>query len=145
MLRLKFIHVSLLMPSIVPEIPGALESTDTCIYYKVYSVIKSLTHWGRVPHICISKLSTIGSDNGLSPDRCEAIILTYAGILLIGPFGMNFIEILIEINTFLFKTMHLKISSTKRCLICLRLDVLNNVGEIDYDIQNRWCDLAIAT
>ena len=28
-----------------------------------------LTHWGRVTHICVSELTTIGSDNGLSPDR----------------------------------------------------------------------------
>ena len=27
----------------------------------------SLTHWGRVTHICVSKLTIIGSDNGLSP------------------------------------------------------------------------------
>ena len=26
-----------------------------------------LTHWGRVTHICVSKLIVIGSDNGLSP------------------------------------------------------------------------------
>ena len=33
-----------------------------------------LTHWGRVTHICVSKLTIIGSDNGLSPGRCQAII-----------------------------------------------------------------------
>ena len=26
------------------------------------------THWGRVTHICLSKLTIIGSDNGVSPD-----------------------------------------------------------------------------
>ena len=35
-----------------------------------------LTHWGRVTHICVSKLTIIGSDNGLSPDRRQAIIWT---------------------------------------------------------------------
>ena len=35
-------------------------------------------------HICVSKLSIIGSDNGLSPDRRQAIIWTNAGIFLIG-------------------------------------------------------------
>ena len=69
-----------------------------------------LTHWGRVTHICVSKLTTIDSDNGLSPDRRQAIIWTNAGILLIGPLGTNFNEILIEINTFSFKKMHLKMS-----------------------------------
>ena len=27
------------------------------------------THWSRVTHICVSKLTIIGSDNGLSPGR----------------------------------------------------------------------------
>ena len=33
-----------------------------------------LTHWGWVTHICVSNLTIIGSDNGLSPGRCQAII-----------------------------------------------------------------------
>ena len=45
----------------------------------------SLTHWGWVMHICICKLTTIGSDNGLLPGLHQAIIWTNAGILLIGP------------------------------------------------------------
>ena len=49
-------------------------------------------------HICVGKLIIIGSDNGLSPDRRQAIIWTNAGILLIGPFGTNFSEIAIEIH-----------------------------------------------
>ena len=36
-------------------------------------------------HICIGNLTTIGSDNGLSPDQRQAIIWTNAGILLIEP------------------------------------------------------------
>ena len=35
---------------------------------------QNLTHWGRVTHICVSKLTIIGLDNGLSPDRRQAII-----------------------------------------------------------------------
>ena len=62
-----------------------------------------LTHWRRVTHICVSKLTIIGSDNGLSPDWRQAIIWTNAGILLIGPLGTNFGETLIEILTFSFK------------------------------------------
>ena len=58
---------------------------------------KILTHWGRVTHICVDKLTTIGSDNGLSPGRRQAIIWINAGILLIWPLGTNFNEILIEI------------------------------------------------
>ena len=33
-----------------------------------------LTHWGRVTYICVGNLTTIGSDNGLSPGRRQAII-----------------------------------------------------------------------
>ena len=74
---------------------------------------KILTHWGRVTHICVSKIIIIGSDNGLSPGRRQAIIWTNAGILLIEPLGTNFSEILIEIHTFSFKKMLLKMSSAK--------------------------------
>ena len=70
-------------------------------------------HWGWVTHICANKLNTIGSDNGLSPGRHQAIIWTNAGILLIWPLGTNFNEMLIEIHTFSFKKIHLKISSAK--------------------------------
>ena len=48
-----------------------------------------LTHWGRLTHICVSKLAIISSDNGLSPARRQAIIFTNAGILLTGPLGTN--------------------------------------------------------
>ena len=54
-----------------------------------------LTHWGRVTHIYVSKLTIIGSDNGLSPGRRQAIIWTNAGILLIRTLVTNFSEILI--------------------------------------------------
>ena len=83
-----------------------------------------LTHWGRVTHICVSKLIIIGSDNGLSPSRHQAIIWTNAGKLLIGPLGTNFSEILIEIYTFSFKRMHLKMPSAKWRPFCLGLNVL---------------------
>ena len=41
--------------------------------------------WGQVPNICISNLTVIGSDNGLSPGWCQGIMETSARILLIGP------------------------------------------------------------
>ena len=91
-----------------------------------YSIfLNTLTHWGRVTHICVSKLTIIGSDNGLSPGRRQAIIWTNAGILLIEPLGTNFSEILIEIHTFSFKKMHLKMASAKWRPFCLCLNVLN--------------------
>ena len=83
-----------------------------------------LTHWGRVTHICVSKLTITVSDNGLWPDRCQAIIWTSAGILLIGPLGTNFSEILIKILAFFFKKMRSKVASAKRQPFCLGLNVL---------------------
>ena len=85
-----------------------------------------LTHWSRVTHICICKLTIIGSDNGLSPERRQAIIWTNAGILLIGPLGTNFSEILIEIQTFSLKKIRLKMSSVKCCSFRLGLNVLTH-------------------
>ena len=67
-----------------------------------------LTYWGQVMYICVGKLTIIGSDNGLSPGWCQAIIWSSAGILFIGLLGTSFIEILIRIQTFSFKKMHLK-------------------------------------
>ena len=75
-------------------------------------------------HICISKLTIIGSDNGLSPGRRQAITWTNATILLIGPLGKNFSEILIGIQTFSFKKLHLKTSSAKWRLFCPGLNEL---------------------
>ena len=90
-----------------------------------HSTSHNLTHWGRVTHICVSKLTIIGSDNGLSPDRRQAIIWTNTGLLLIGPLGTNFSEFLIKILTFSFKKMRLKVSSAKRRTFCLGLNELN--------------------
>ena len=52
-------------------------------------------------HICVSKIIIIGSDNGLSPGRR-----------------------LIEIQTFSFNKMHLKMSAVKWRPFCLGLNVL---------------------
>ena len=70
-----------------------------------------LNHWGQVTHICISKLTSICSNNGLSSGWHQAIIWTNAGILLIEPLRTNISQSLIEIQTFLFKKMHSKVSS----------------------------------
>ena len=83
-----------------------------------------LTHWGRVTLICVSKLTIIGSDNGFSPGRRQAIIWTNAGILLIWPLGTNFSEISIDIEIFSFKKIHFKMSSGKWRPFCIGLNVL---------------------
>ena len=75
------------------------------------SMGKFTVHWGQVTHICVCKLINIDSNNSLSPGWCQAIIWTYAGILLIQALGTNFSEILNKIHIFSFKKMHLKISS----------------------------------
>ena len=99
-----------------------------------------LTHWGRVTHICVSRLTITGSANGLSPGRRQAIIWTNAGILLIGPLGTNFSENLIEILTFSFTKMRLKVSSAKWRLFCLGLNVLNQrtMTDIWGPVCNKW-------
>ena len=82
------------------------------------------THWGRVMHICRSKLTIIGSDNGLSPGWRQAIIWTNGGILFIWISGTNFSEILSEIHTSSFKKMHLKMLSEKWRPFCFGLNEL---------------------
>ena len=84
-----------------------------------------LTHRGWATHICISNLTIIGSDNGLSPGQCQAIFWTNAGILLIWPLGTNFGEMIIEIHAFSFKKMYLTMSSVKRWPFCPSLNQLN--------------------
>ena len=98
---------------------GALE--QSCC---VRLVSLSITQWGQVTHICVSNLTIIGSVNGLLSGQCQAIIWTNDGILLIGPLRTNFSEILIEILTFSFKKMHVKVLSAKRRPFCLSLNVI---------------------
>ena len=61
-----------------------------CLLIKERMKSVNLTHWGRVTHICVSKLTIIASDNGLSPDWHQAIIWTNGGILLMRPLWTNF-------------------------------------------------------
>ena len=51
----------------------------------------------------------IGTDNGLSSGQRQAIIWTNAGKLSIGPLGTNYSEMLIKIQAFSLKQMHLKV------------------------------------
>ena len=103
---------------------------------------QSLNQWGRVTHICVSKLTIIASDNGLSPGRRQAIIWTSAGILLNGPLGTNFSEILIDFIAFSSKKMRLKVSSAKWRPCCLGLNVLNQWGRVthicDSKLNHHW-------
>ena len=104
------------------SLPTHVERLYNCI--SIIPIIGQGCHWGRVTHICVSKLTIIGSDNGLSPGRRQAVIWTNAGILLIGPLGTNFSEISIEILTFSFNKMRIKVSSAKWRPFCIGLNVL---------------------
>ena len=86
-----------------------------------------LTRWGPMTHIYTSiNLAIIGSDNGLSPGRRQAIIWPNTEILLIGPLGTIFSEIWIKMHTFSFKEMYLNMSSAKWRPFCLGPKVLMN-------------------
>ena len=104
-----------------------------------------LTHWGRVMHICISKLSTNCSNNGLSPGRRQAIIWTNDEILSIRTLGTNFREILSQINSFSFKKMHLKMSSAKWCIFHLGLNELNGDGVPWNFFPHHWYSVSMHT
>ena len=109
-------------------------NTVGCSYNAVY--YNMLTHWGRVTHICVSKLTIIVSDNGLSPDRRQAIIRTSAGILLIGPLGTNFSEILIEILTFSLKKNAFESVVCKTAVILSRPQCVNAYSTVVLDAEH---------
>ena len=100
--------------------------------HKSAALFQASTHWGRMTHISVDKLTIIGSDNGLSPGWRQAIIWTRAGILLIGPLETNFSEILIWVQTFSFKKMLLKMSSAKWRPFCPGFNVLNQAHLCHY-------------
>ena len=56
------------------------------------------------------KMTMISSDNGLAPEHRQTIFWTNTGILLIGPLGTNFSEILIEIQAFSLNIIRLKMT-----------------------------------
>ena len=91
------------------------------LYWIWTQVILSCGFWGYSSfnslrpsdvHICVSKLTIIGSDNGLSPGQLQAIIWTSdEKIMLTDALGINLNEIWSKIQAFSFKNMHLKIHS----------------------------------
>ena len=92
--------------------------------YRCNSSVKEMTWYGILSSMKPSKLTIIGSDNGLSPGRRQAIIWTNSGILLIRIPGTNFSDILSEIQTFSFSKMHSKMSYAVWLQCCLGLNVL---------------------
>ena len=81
------------------------------------------------------KLTIIGSDNGLSPRRHQAIIWTNAGILLIWTLR-NKLQRNINRNWDIFiQENHLKMSSGKYQPFCLALDVLTHWGRVTHYVS----------
>ena len=106
----------------------SLGNSILCNYVKAQKITElreqvPLTHCSPVMHIWISKLTIIGSDNGLSPVGYQAIIWTNVVSLSIGPVGTNFNQLVFKIQTFSFTKMHLKMSGKWRPF-CLSLNVL---------------------
>ena len=79
-----------------------------------------LTHWGRVTHIWVTKLTIICSDNG--------IIWTPAGISTIRSLGTNFNEIISQIHAFALTNKNFKMSSTGLQQFYLGPNVLIRLG-----------------
>ena len=89
-------YIDCLVQECCNSIANSLELLQSCTKPSIFHVStnqsNTLTHWDIV------KLTSIDLDNGLSPGWHQAIIWINAGILLIGPLGTNFSEILIEIQ-----------------------------------------------
>ena len=100
-------------------------------------------------HICVTKLTIIGSDNGLSPGRRRPIVWTNAGILLdpMNTFQWHFNR---NWNSSL-KKMHLKMSYEKCRPLCrglhegIRQYDSCNTGELDRHAQHQQPCLASRT
>ena len=120
------------MPASDVTMIDAIKHTRCYWLLIIYYLSRLLTHGGRVTHTCVSKLTIIGSDNGLAPGRHQAIIWINVGILLIGSLTINFNEIWIEIHIFSIKKIHLKMSSGKWRPLCLSLNVLTRGGRVTH-------------
>ena len=97
-------------------IPGSLAGTAlTEVEWRIYASVNQVT---------------IGPDNGLSPNRHQAIIWTNADLLSIRTLGINFSEILIEMHIFSFKKTYLKMSSIKWRPFYLRLNMLTMIQSL---------------
>ena len=79
-------------------------------------------------HVCVSKLTIIGSDNGLSPGWRQAIIWSNAGILLVRNLRNKFHWNYKQNSYIIIKKMHLNVSSEKWWPFCLGFNVLRYVN-----------------
>ena len=104
-------------------------TNDGIIYWRIYALL-GLNEWNSYQWSINASVNytIIGSDNGLSPDQRQAIILTNAGILLIEPLGTKFSQMIIDIHKFSSNNMHLKLLSAKWQPFRLSLNVLSSIS-----------------
>ena len=70
---------------------GARASAAMVLTYIIIRILQPQHQRGWVTYICISEVTIIDSDNGLSPGWRQAITWANVGILWNGPLGTNFI------------------------------------------------------
>ena len=95
-----------------------------CVVRRLHCVGQRLdyqTHWGWVTHICVTKITIIGSDNGLSPGRRLVIFWTMLEYCLT-------LRNKIQWN-FLSRPQYVNLLTTMRLLsvCCSLLNLLNQV------------------
>ena len=78
--------------------------------------------------MCVGNLTIIGSDNGLSPGRRQAIIWTNAGISLIGPLGK-------KIQWIFYRNSNILIQENAfKCVVCELAAILSGLQCVKHDI-----------
>ena len=83
-----------------------------------------------MPHICVSKLAIISSDNGLSPGRRHYLNQWWN---IVNSKLRNKLQWNLKRNSYIFiKKMHLKMSSGKSLPFCLGLNVLTHWGRVTH-------------
>ena len=88
--------------------------------------LHSISYWDleTETHICVNKLSRHWFRYWLVHVRCLAIIWTDVGLLSMGPWRSYFNKILIKIQQFTLKRMHVRMSSAKYWPSYLGLNML---------------------
>ena len=65
----------LLCPRTIGYLKVTFKHGEYFLWTQTHSIpLPTLTHWRRVTHICVSKLTTIGLDNGLSPGGAKPLL-----------------------------------------------------------------------
>ena len=97
-----------------------------------------LTQWGRTTHICVSKLTIIISENGLSPGRRQVIIWANNGILLIRTWGTNFSDILNRNSYIFIQDNSFENVVWNMAAICSRPQYVNRIFIVEIDKTFSW-------